>query len=267
MSRIHGLPSILASLLLLAGPLQGQYPDIHSEHFLYGHPTGAPGSNDLVIRDIYALSSNDETKLADWVAYRLDHRIVDGPDLERDWSADPWMEGDETLEPDDYDGAHGKLDVDRGHQAPLASFRGTHAGGQSNVLSNVTPQMGPLNQGAWKDLEETIRKLAYRDTLHVVTGPLYERDMPQLPEADEPHQIPSHYWKIVAFDGPEGLQAVAFVMDQDTDWGADYCERRVSVDEVEARSGLNFFWRLDDEEEETVEASEGSEGLAERLGC
>lgn len=248
-------------------PLQAQQPEIYSEHFFYGHPTGAPASNDLVIRDIYALSSNDETRLADWVAYRLDHRIVEGPDLGRDWVQDPWLEEDETLEPDDYDGAHSELDVDRGHQAPLSSFRGTHEGGQSNLLSNVTPQKGPLNQGAWKDLEEAVRKIAQRDTVHVVTGPLYERDMPELPEADESHQIPSHYWKIVALNHPDGVRVTAFVLDQDTEWGEEYCEDRVSVNEVEDRSGLNFFWRLEDDEEDAVEASDGSEELAERLRC
>ena len=35
------------------------------------HPTGAPTSNDLIIRDTYALSNNDARKFADWVAYRL----------------------------------------------------------------------------------------------------------------------------------------------------------------------------------------------------
>lgn len=46
-------------------------PDAHCEHFFYGCPTGTPATNDLIIRDIYALSSNDSTKFADWVAYRL----------------------------------------------------------------------------------------------------------------------------------------------------------------------------------------------------
>jgi len=52
------------------------YPEIHCKHFFYGYPTGTPQSNDLIIRDIYALSSNDDTKLADWVAYRLDKETI-----------------------------------------------------------------------------------------------------------------------------------------------------------------------------------------------
>ena len=47
-------------------------PEIHSKHFFFGYPYGAPATNDMIIRSIYALSSNDETKFADWVSYQLD---------------------------------------------------------------------------------------------------------------------------------------------------------------------------------------------------
>jgi endonuclease G len=56
---------------------------------------GKQSSNDLIIRDIYALSSNDETKLADWVASRLDKETVTGEvDTPRIWNADPWLAAD-----------------------------------------------------------------------------------------------------------------------------------------------------------------------------
>ena len=45
--------------------------EIYCKHFFYGYPLGTPGTNDLIIRDIYALSNNDRTKFADWVAFRL----------------------------------------------------------------------------------------------------------------------------------------------------------------------------------------------------
>ena len=52
-------------------------PEIHCKHFIYGYPLGTPASNDLIIRNIYALSSNDERKFADWVAYRLDEKTIE----------------------------------------------------------------------------------------------------------------------------------------------------------------------------------------------
>ena len=46
--------------------------EIHCKHFFKGCPKGTPKTNDLIIRDIDSMSSNDSTKFADWVAYWLD---------------------------------------------------------------------------------------------------------------------------------------------------------------------------------------------------
>ena len=158
---------------------------------LHGCPAGAPASNDLVMRDIYILSSNDATKFADWVAYRVTKGTI-GPSKSRNWKADPELSDDETLEPNDYRGAHAALNTDRGHQAPLASFSGTPSWETTNYLSNITSQKSALNQGAWKNLEDAVRELAEMpgtEAVYVVTGPLYERNMPPLPEADESHLV------------------------------------------------------------------------------
>ena len=54
-----------------APPSNPPPPEIRCKHFIYGYPLGTPESNDLLIRDSYAMSTNDETKFADWVCYRL----------------------------------------------------------------------------------------------------------------------------------------------------------------------------------------------------
>ena len=129
--------------------------------FFYGYPKGTPKTNDMIIRDNYALSSNDATKFADWVCYVLDNEIISGDvKTKRNWKADPWLADNETLEPDDYKDAHSILQVDRGHQAPLASFKGTKSWSETNYLSNITPQKSELNQGPWKQLEDKVRDLA-----------------------------------------------------------------------------------------------------------
>ena len=129
----------------LAIPAIGQ--EVHYGMCLHGCPAEVPASNDLVIRDIYILSSNDATKFADWVAYRVTKGTI-GPSKSRNWKADPELSDDETLEPNDYRGAHAALNTDRGHQAPLASFSGTPSWESTNYLSNITPQKSALNQGA-----------------------------------------------------------------------------------------------------------------------
>ncbi|MGD8717616.1 MAG: DNA/RNA non-specific endonuclease [Candidatus Zixiibacteriota bacterium] len=254
----------VATALAIAGAAfaydasDGAYPEIHCKHFFYGYPTGAPLTNDMIIRDIYALSSNDETKFADWVAYRLDEETVTGPSIDYDyWKTEPWLDAAETLEAkppadDDYRGARAELGTDRGHQAPLAAFKGTDCWKETFFYSNATPQKKELNQGPWKNLEERVRGLVYAGhVVYVMTGPLYEYgtegEIPKLPHADEPHLIPSAYWKIVAIrptTDPDSIRAAAFIFEQDTPRNDAVLGHLATVAAVEDRSGLIFFREL-----------------------
>jgi endonuclease G, mitochondrial len=227
----------LAALLPAAAYADGS--EVHTFHCLHSCPTGAPATNDLVVREIYTLSSNDATKFADWVAYRITPRTI-GPSGARAWAADPWLAPSETLEPPDYTGAPNTLIIDRGHQAPLASFSGTEHPEHTNLLSNITPQGRALNQGPWVRLEDAERSLVRSSNapLYVLTGPLYERNMTALPRADEPHRVPSGYWKIVM---TEDGRLSAFLMDTGLARNAPHCGQRTTVETIEQRSNLRFF--------------------------
>ncbi len=233
--------------------------EIHCKHFIYGIPLGTPASNDLIIRDIYALSSNDSSKFADWVAYRLDAETVQGNAVtKRAWKADPWLAEEETLEPDDYEGAYRALKTDRGHQAPLASFKGTKYWQETNYLSNITPQKSDLNQGPWCILEERVRSFVKAGHVaYVLTGTLYEKEMPKLPGADEEHKIPSGYWKIIIYQArqndPNTLKTAAFIFPQQTPRKAAISDYQVPIDEIEKRSGLDVLWELVDDLEGKIE--------------
>ena len=68
---------------------------------------------------------------------------------ERNWKKDPVLSDYEILSPADYIGANKTLNVNRGHQAPLASLAGLPGWEALNYLSNITPQAANLNQDAW----------------------------------------------------------------------------------------------------------------------
>lgn len=237
-----------------------QPQEIHCKHFFKGYPLGTPTTNDLIIRDTYALSNNDSTKFADWVAYRLTMHEVDGTlDLFRKWRSDPWLDETETLEPsspDDYKKAHDSLETDRGHQAPLASFKGSRYASQVNYLSNITPQKSNLNQGPWKDLEEQVRDVVRTGrTVYVMTGTLYETDMGILPFADEDHVIPSGYWKIITvLESDDLFNTASFIFNQDTPRNDLVIDHLTTIDEIETRSGLDFFRELDNPEEAALQS-------------
>ena len=284
--------SLVALVLLAAsGPALAQpvgppaAPEIWSEHFLYGYPTGTPITNDLVVRDLYALSSNDGTRFADWVAYRLTVDEVGGAteaaDIERRWRMDPWLDAAETLDPDPPGAAgdpYRSSGYDRGHLAPLAAFVGSASAPTVNVYSNIVPQRAALNRGPWASVEAAARALVLRRApnaldarppghrgfpqpddraaVWVFSGSLYERPMDSLRTAIS-HVVPSGFWTVVAVvDGWDAasVRAAAFVFDQEGFFPAPL-SNLVSIDEVEQRSGLDLFRLLPDATEVALEAT------------
>ena len=236
-------------LLLLA--LSSVQADTVSVHCPLGCPSNS-GGNDLVFNHTYAFSNNPTTKFADWVAYEVNVTNF-GTSPARNWAADPLLDESDTLEKNDYDKAHKVLKVDRGHQAPLASFAGSKFWYELNHLSNITPQRSDLNQGSWKSLEVAVRNtVAYRESLYVITGTLYQRDFRALPRADEEHVVPSGYFKVVYdFKG----NSAAFVMDQETPKGTDFCTKKVGLDDIAEMVTFKFPELMD------------SEKIYQRLGC
>ena len=245
MGRIATLPALVGAVSACAAAFLAILPaaaqSLVTEACMGACPQG-PGTlaNQLIVRPAYTLSNNPVTKFADWIAYTVDARNF-GPSRTRHWRADPDLPEAATLEPEDYRNAAAILKTDRGHQAPLASFAGMESWATTNYLSNITPQASALNQGPWVRLETAVRDLASRSggTVHVVTGPLYERAMPPLPAADEPHVVPSGYFKIVAIG--RGRSVATFTMDQTLDRAADFCATRAAMYEVEVRTRLHFF--------------------------
>lgn len=222
---------MLRFFLLLFTPLA--LAETHIMHCPLGCPD-SPTSNDLVIKYSYALSNNPATKFADWVAYEVDVRNF-GDSPGRAWKKDPVLDDSETLEPADYSGASSALKVDRGHQAPLASFASSMHWSELNQLSNITPQKSDLNQGAWVKLETAIRDASkFRSSIFVITGPLYESQETAMPGADETHKVPSGYFKI-AYDENGG---VGFIMDQDTPRNENYCNKIKSVSTIDSKTSF-----------------------------
>ena len=261
--------AVVVSIVLTALSLPALAQEVHSDLCLYGCPSGSPPTNDLIIRDVYILSSNDMTKFADWVAYRVTKDTI-GTTKRRVWRADPWLADDETLEPNDYDGANSTLKTDRGHQAPLASFTGTADWEVTNYLSNITPQKSDLNRGAWVKLETAVRTLAKDSTtgmVYVMTGPLFEREMPPMPSADESHRVPSGYWKIISMQREGHIKVASFVFDQETERRAEFCDEKFvsQVRTIESKAGLDFFSELRKEEQDELERKPST--LLPDLGC
>ena len=223
-------------------------------HCLFGCPIGTPQSNHLIIRPIYALSYNTESKSADWVAYRVTSETVGiASSLSRQSVVDEYIE--ETLTDADFATAE-QLNMIRAQYAPLVSFAGTPYWNDVNYLTNAVVRSSNLSRGAWNGLDWAVRNLVNREgEVYVVTGPLFNPDAQEvtLPIA-KPHRVPDGFYKIVV----SGDSAAAFRFEQDTSVGIHHCNLQSTVAQIEAETGLDFF------PERTRPLAET---LASSLGC
>ncbi|WP_459934449.1 DNA/RNA non-specific endonuclease [Fundidesulfovibrio butyratiphilus] len=156
--------------------------------------------------------------------------------------------------PADYAGLSEK-GYQRGHQAPLADFKGTDSWYKTNYLSNITPQQGSLNMGAWEQLEDAEKQFAQAGEVFVMTGTTYENEQPPLPRTTTPHKVPSGYWKIIVTGYPTNTRAIAFFFPQETPRRGLSREDAVTIRAIEGKTGLNFFKGLAPNMEEQLETA------------
>lgn len=253
----------LVFLITVSLPLFSYDPaEVHSFHAPWGIPGGTPEGSDLIFRQLYTVSTNDETKLLNWIAFHLTPELVANTyDVGRGYATDPLLEPHETLEErsgrGDYTGAYARdrSGYDRGHMFPRGAATGSPlADQQINYLSNIAPQRSLLNQGLWRYMEQGYQDFIQRSgqALYALVGPYYLRgEYDRLPGADEEHRVPHGFWTIV-YD--EALDHVmAFAMEQDVPSGSDYMNYGVTVDQVEALSGFDFFSLAASNQEALVE--------------
>jgi endonuclease G len=141
----------------------------------------------------------------------------------------------------------------RGHLAPAADFSSPEAVRATFLLSNAVPQKPSVNTGPWRRLEAAIRRAARTaHRVHVFTGALFEGELKTI----GPNQVavPSHTYKVVLViqDGCATMFA-AIVPNQDN-LPASLDQFTVTVDEVEQRTGLDFFSELEDALENDLES-------------
>ena len=145
-----------------------------AEHVPYGAPNPRRQDMTLVCRQGYALEHDNKAKIPAWVAYTLTtERALGCSTRGEKFIPDPAVPADKSATLKDY----AKSGYDMGHMANSADMRWSDTvSDESNVLSNVTPQVAGLNRGAWKSLEIRTRSWAIdRDNLLIYVGPIYKK--------------------------------------------------------------------------------------------
>lgn len=196
-----------------------------------------------------------------WVSYLLaevdDAAIGPRPEFRMDWRA-LW-----PIATDSYFGSG----YDRGHLAPnyaIARVHGREAQQQSFLMSNISPQRPDLNRRLWQRLEEVIidHFVPRFGVVQVITGPIFsERFLDNAFNRVGLVEVPQAFYKIIVVPAQPPM-ALAFIMPQEVRGDEPLDDFLVSIDQVEALTGLDFFPRLSDDVSQSLEGRVVTDGWA-----
>lgn len=216
---------------------------------------------------------------ADWTAYRLTRdRLLLGAanEIVRDqqgvlFAPDPLIETQGFKSPShaSFNGI-GNLrpPFDRGHLLPAEAFKwNLEAYQRTFIVSNIAVQAAWFNQQLWQDVEAQVRGWACEHrSVFVVTGVIHGFGQSTFPlrGRQDVSWIPTHFYTL-AYSPTDGGHAVAIVFPNFT---PEPDERSiavkagvVTVDALEAMTGLDFFPEMPAAEQSRIE-SEGADVLA-----
>ena len=208
------------------------------------------GVSDTLVRyDAFDVHFNSARGIANCTVYELiDDELNGTVNRGNEFMTDPRVKG--CPEPADYAGSG----FDRGHLVPAGDLKWSdQAMRQSFLLTNVAPMHKALNEGGWAKLEEKVREWTARDSaLLVFTGPVVSDSDTTL--ASGHVKVPSAYYKVIMAPCVRPMRAIAFIY-PNGHTGGRLQQYAVSVDEVERRTGLDFFPTLPAGEQQRLESS------------
>ena len=220
----------------------------------------------------YSLCYRESYEQAEWSAYCLtEEELVKNAKRSDDFRSDPEITTGSAT-PADYK----KSGYDRGHLSPAADFAfDQNAMSETFYMSNMSPQKGGLNRGIWKDLEAEVRLWAKNfGRVYVVSGPILEKPAEEYQTIGENQvAVPEFYYKVILAPlyadendratpkDAENVIAMAYIFPNEKCEGS-LDNYQVTVDEVESRTGLDFFSLLEDKVENEVEGKTGRYGVS-----
>ena len=220
-------------------------------------------SHDMKIGNVttrnYTYAWDYANLVAPWVAYPLcKWNIGDNinrKDRDDPWAVDPYLS--EKQQPVLYMRGFRSTSsrrYDRGHQLPSADRLYDYSSNDKTFYgTNMTPQLSKLNQYFWKNLENKVRSWAYSsDTCYVVTGCLTDGSTEYaLDNVGKKITVPSHYYKAVlrysksTTLGFAGYMGCAILLEhRDYGNGSNFKEYAISIDELEKKTGIDFYPNL-----------------------
>lgn len=209
----------------------------------------------IVEHNHFTLSYNEPFEQAEWVAYILKKEHLTSDQRKRPYFIEDPKVKTKSADWRNYRGSG----YDRGHLCPAGDRRfSEQAYNETFYTSNISPQDRDFNAGVWNRLEMQVRQWAKQhNELFVVTGGVLENGLEEIGEEDV--DVPRHYYKIVARGNPQNPKILAFLL-LGKESSKLLRQFTVSVDEIEKRTGIDFFERLPNGLEKKLESRVDTQG-------
>lgn len=210
-------------------------------------PTSTTGA--IIEHSFFTLSYAEKHEQAEWVAYTLKEDHISNHDFKR-----PYFIEDRKVKTKSADWRnYKKSGYDRGHLCPAGdrtfNYEAYH---ETFLTSNISPQNHEFNAGIWNRLEQKTRFWAkkYND-VYVVTGGILRNGLEKI--GDENVSVPNEFYKIIVDASDGNYKAISFLIPNKTSSKSFY-EYAVSIDEIENKTGIDFFPDLSDQIENKLES-------------
>ena len=151
---------------------------------------------------------------------------------------------------------------DHGHICPSADrLCSVEANYQTFFLSNMQPQFNSFNSGLWAKMEDQVRtwnetRDSNYDTLYVCKGGTIDNADQVLMTTGKGLLVPRFFFMAILCKNSQGYKALAFWaehVNRTSNANDNLYYYTISIDELEERTGIDFFCNLPDDKEKEVE--------------
>jgi endonuclease G len=205
-------------------------------------------TNQIIQHDYYTLSYSEKHEQAEWVAYELKKSYVRSSDYRR-----PFFIKDPKVKTGSADYRnYKKSGYDKGHLCPAGDMEfNSNAYNDTFFTSNISPQLHNFNAGVWNKLEQKVRYWATKyDGIYVITGGVLQPSLKTI--GTEKVSVPNYFYKILLDNSNGQYRMIAFLVPSKKSDKPIY-DFVVSVDSLEKMTGIDFFPKLDDKIENSLE--------------